>query len=198
MLLSESTALYCTSSRVIADAESRVESSELRVRDEDTGARRAGLANTSVLTTVEELKGLINTLVSQVDEAFLDLLKPKAQKLFFIPKEQSTLFYKEHVRENLEKRFATELAAPPPGATSRTNGTWRISAPTFVRKTRSRIQWASRIDVEAEASKPATHGNIGFAYFPSWGSNDHRPGGTVVELGGTQLRELFRARGTGQ
>lgn len=116
-------------------------------------ARITGSTNSDVLTTLEDLKGLINTLVSQVDESFLALLKPKAQKLFFIPKEESSLFYKERIREKLNERFATELATPPPGATSRANGTWRISAPNFVKKTGRRIQWTSRITVEAEASK---------------------------------------------
>jgi hypothetical protein len=120
-------------------------------------ARIAGSTNCAVLTTLEELKGLINTLVSQVDEAFLALLKPKADKLFFIPKDESTLYYKEHIREKLREKFATELAAPPPGATSRTNGTWGISAPNFVKKTGRRIQWTSRIAVEAEASKTVSH-----------------------------------------
>ena len=120
-------------------------------------ARIAGLTNSGVLATLEELKGLINTLVSQVDEAFLAFLKPKAEKLFFIPKEESTLFYRERIKEKLNERFATELAAPPPGATSRTNGTWRISAPNFVKKTGRRIQWTSRIAVEAKASKTVSH-----------------------------------------
>lgn len=119
-------------------------------------ARTAGSTNTSVVSTLEELKGLINTLVSQVDEAFLASLKPKAEKLFFIPKEESTLFYKEHVRDKLCERFAAELTAPPPGATSRTNGAWRISAPNFVKKTGRRVQWTSRISIEAEASKMAS------------------------------------------
>jgi hypothetical protein len=116
-------------------------------------ARTVGSTNTSVLKTVEELKGLINTLVSQVDEAFLALLKPKAEKLFFIPDDQSTLAYKERVVEQLKEKFASELSALPPGATSRKNGPWFVSAPNFVKKTGSRIQWASRIEVETEASK---------------------------------------------
>jgi hypothetical protein len=116
-------------------------------------ARSTGSTNVSVLPTLEELKGLINTLVSQVDEAFLTLLRPKAEKLFFVPKEQSTLFYKENIQAELEQRFAGELVVLPPGATSRTNGTWRINAPNFVKKTGRRIQWASRISVEVEASK---------------------------------------------
>lgn len=90
-----------------------------------------------------------------MDETFLGLLKPKADRLFFVPKEQSTLFYKEHIQEKLLERFTTELAAPPTGATNRTNGNWIISAPNFVRKTGRRIQWTSRIEVNAEASRAA-------------------------------------------
>jgi hypothetical protein len=116
-------------------------------------ARTVGLTNTSVLSNLEELKGLINTLVSQVDEAFLAILKPKAKKLFFVPNDQSTLYYKEQVRQALSDKFTAELALLPQGATNRTNGKWLISAPNFVKKTGARIQWASRIEIETEASR---------------------------------------------
>jgi hypothetical protein len=120
---------------------------------ETVKARTVEMTNASVLSTLEELKGLINTLVSEVDESFLAVLKPKADKLFFIPKDQSSLLYKEHVREVLTDKFATELAALPQGATNRTNGKWLVSAPNFVKKTGPRIQWTSRIEIEAEASR---------------------------------------------
>lgn len=122
-------------------------------------ARTAELENTAVLSSLEELKGLINTLVSRADEAFLALLKPKAEKLFCIPDDESTLFYKERVREKLNEKFAKELAAPPPGAANRKNGTWHVSSPNFVQKTGHRIQWISRITIDAKASKaPNTAG----------------------------------------
>ena len=73
--------------------------------------------------------------------------------MFFVPKDESTLLYREHIQEQLTSKFATELTVPPPGATSRTNGKWIVSPPNFVRKTSRRIQWASRIEIEAEASK---------------------------------------------
>jgi len=94
-------------------------------------ARMAGAANVHVLASLEELRGFMNTLVSEVDEAFLASLRPKAEKLFFAVKDKSTLYYKEPVRKRLEGKFAAELAALPAGATSRKNGTWRISAPNF-------------------------------------------------------------------
>ena len=46
-------------------------------------ARRRGSTNTSSVSTPEELKGLINTLVSQVDETFLAIIRAKAEKLFY-------------------------------------------------------------------------------------------------------------------
>ncbi len=125
--------------------------------------RTSGAINTSVVSNLDELKGLINTLVSQVDETFLSLLRPKAARLFFLPKDESTLFYKEGIREQLEAKFGTELSSPPSGVTNRTNGTWRISSPNFERKSGRRVHWASRIEIEAEASRTT-------AQLPSSGS----------------------------
>jgi hypothetical protein len=119
-------------------------------------ARNTGWTNISVLASLDELRGLINTLVSEVDEEFLALLRPKAGDLFFEKDERSTLLYKEEIVKKLKEKFAAELADVPPGATTRTNGTWTVNPPNFVKKTGRRIQWASRISIEAEASKPAT------------------------------------------
>ena len=127
-------------------------------------ARTSDSENTAVLSSLEELKGLINTLVSRADETFLSLLKPKAEKLFFVPNDDSTFFYRERIREKLNKKFETELAAPPPGATKRKNGTWHISSPNFVQKTRHRIQWISRITIDAEGSKATNPAGLNLDY----------------------------------
>jgi len=152
--------------------------------------RIAGFTNCAVLASLEELKGLINTLVSQVDESFLDLLKPKAERLFFVAKDETTLFYREKIKAKLSEKFDAELDALPPGATTRTNGRWRISAPNFVKKTGRRIQWTSRIAIEAEASKPVSHS-------PQIASPLMQPGTTVnaaTAYGGTA--QLFTSQGT--
>jgi hypothetical protein len=115
--------------------------------------RTPAFTNTSVVPNLEELKGLINTLVSRMDENFLALLKPKADRLFFTQKDQSSLYYKFNIREKLTEKFKPELEALPTGALWRKNGTWRISPPNFVKKSGRRIQWTSRIEVEAEATK---------------------------------------------
>lgn len=129
--------------------------------------RIASSSSASVLSSVEELKGLINTLVSQVDEDFLASLKPKAEKLFFVEEDEATLLYKEGIQDKLMQRFKAELSALPPGARSRKNGEWMVNSPNFTKKTGQRIQWTTRIDVEAEASKtifqPGTLHTLGLA-----------------------------------
>jgi hypothetical protein len=167
-------------------------------------AQTVGSTNTRVLATLEELKGLINTLVSQVDEEFLASLKPKAQKFFFIPKEKSTLLYKESIREKLEAKFATELASPPLGASSRKNGTWLINEPNFVKKTGRRIQWTSRIEIEAEAFR-LRYKSSAYSYSqvnslaaltgasPSQGVNIFAQNPGYISIGGTaQLSSLAK------
>jgi PIN domain-containing protein len=132
-------------------------------------SRTADRANVGVLSTLNELKGLINTLVSQVSEDFLSPLKPKAGKLFFVPRDESTLFYKERVLKLLQSKFKEDLSAKPPDATARDNGTWKVSTPNFVKKTGRRVQWSSRISVECEATKeaPRTTWASGFNAVPA-------------------------------
>src|ERR1019366_2686769 len=75
-------------------------------------ARISETSNVAVLHDIEALKGLVNTLISQVDEAFIEMLKPKASKLFFITGErEDTLFFKEGIVRLLQGRFTKELAS---------------------------------------------------------------------------------------
>jgi hypothetical protein len=114
--------------------------------------RLAGPSNASVLSSVEELKGLINTLVSNVSEEFIATLKPKAAKLFFVSADdKDTLYYKEKVYEKLAEKFKGQLEARPEATTWRNNGTWHLSRPNFLRKEGRRIFWTSRIEIEVEA-----------------------------------------------
>jgi len=154
---------------------------------ETVEARTSEFTNVRVLASLEDLKELINTLVSEVSEELLAVIRPKAAKLFLVPDDKSTLFYTGHVREKLEAKFAKELAYLPPGATSRTNGTWRIGEPNFVKKTGKRVEWTSTIGVDAEASTnhhPETIGqpiNVGSLVQPIAASE------MVVPLFGTAL-----------
>jgi hypothetical protein len=108
--------------------------------------------NASVAATLEELRGLINTIVSNVGEDFIAQIKPKASKLFFVSSnDRESIFYREQIREKLTEKFKTELGAMPPGTTFRENGTWHIDYPNFSRKDGRRIFWRSRIEIEVEA-----------------------------------------------
>lgn len=117
-------------------------------------ARITGSPNAHVLSNIEELRGLINTIVSNVGEEFISQIKPKAAKLFFVSSDdKDTLFYKENVRDQLKSKFGSLLQAPPEGATFREDGTWRIGGPNFSRKEGRRILWTSRIEIELEAGR---------------------------------------------
>jgi PIN domain len=114
--------------------------------------RIANLRNASVLSNLEELKGLINTIVSNVEEDFIAQIKPKAAKLFFVSSEEKeTLIYKENIQQRLREKFKSELETKPQGTTFRENGTWRIDWPNFSRKDGRRVYWISRIEIELEA-----------------------------------------------
>lgn len=108
--------------------------------------------NASVLANIEELKGLINTIVSNVGEDFIALLKPKAAKLFFTSSEdKGTFIYTEKIIEKLKEKFKSELETKPEGTAFRKNGTWLINSPNFSRKEGRRVFWKSRIELEVEA-----------------------------------------------
>jgi hypothetical protein len=114
--------------------------------------RTADSPNASVLANVEELKGLINTIVSNVGEDFIALIKPKAAKLFFVSSgEKQTVFYREKIKEQLTEKFKAELEARPQGTAFRNNVAWLIDRPNFSRKEGRRVFWTSRIEIELEA-----------------------------------------------
>jgi hypothetical protein len=108
--------------------------------------------NANVVANIEELRGLINTIVSNVGEDFIALLKPKAAKPFFTSSEDKGAFiYTEKIIEKLKGKFKSDLEAKPEGTTFRNNATWLINPPNFSRKDGRRVFWISRIDLEVEA-----------------------------------------------
>lgn len=108
--------------------------------------------NASVLANIEQLKGLINTIVSNVGEDFIAQIKPKAHKLFFLSsQEKEAIFYREKIKDQINEKFKAELEVKPQGTTFRENGTWYISPPNFSRKDGRRIHWTTRIEIEVKA-----------------------------------------------
>jgi hypothetical protein len=126
---------------------------------EAVNERMADSPNASVLASVEELKGLINTIVSNVGEDFIAQIKPKAAKLFFISSEEKeTVYYREKIRERLTGKFESELEARPQGTGFRLNGKWFIDQPNFSRKEGRRVFWTSRIEIEIEVGTVTNEG----------------------------------------
>lgn len=145
-------------------------------------SRIATSRNASVLTNIEELRGLINTIVSNAGEAFISQLQPKATRLFFVTAEnQNTLYFKEKIAEKLTAKFRSRLDLLPEGTMFRKNLKWHIHRPNFSRKDGRRIFWTSRLETEVEAgtlnreeNKPETNfisaltvPSSGYSFMPS-------------------------------
>jgi hypothetical protein len=130
--------------------------------------------NARILESIEDLKGLINAIVSNAGEDFIAQLKPKASRIFFVSSEvKDTLYFKESIGDKLRDKFKAELAVIPEGADFRKDERWIINHPNFSRKEGHRIHWTTRIDIETEAgvySKGAgnksLHAGAAGAYVP--------------------------------
>jgi hypothetical protein len=116
-------------------------------------ARIQHVANAEVLSSLEELRNLINTLVSTVDEATVRDLREKARKLFFIPKDETTVWARKKLLEQIREKFGEELAATPEGATGRDLGQVSISPPRFVKKEGQRVHWITAVKWQSTAYK---------------------------------------------
>jgi hypothetical protein len=144
--------------------------------------RIADSPNASILANVEELKGLINTIVSNVGEEFIGQLKPKASKLFFVSSEdKETVFYRERIRERIKEKFQSELETKPQGTAFRENGTWHIDRPNFSRKEGRRVFWTSRIEIELDAGTVVSENEPQSSlYFPTLQNLYSQPGSQLI------------------
>jgi hypothetical protein len=68
--------------------------------------RMTGTEHVDVLSSIEELKGLINTLVSNVDEGFIQKMKAAAASFFFEQGNQETYMYKQKIKETILRDFS--------------------------------------------------------------------------------------------
>lgn len=127
--------------------------------------------NVRIAATLDDIKGLINTLVSAVEEEFVKEILPLASRLFFKKDDESTLYYKEEIHKRIEEEFSGELNNLPQGADRRRNETWYISASRFLKKYRQRVYWVTRVDVTAKAFQTS------YPYLQPWAA-------TPIKLGG--------------
>lgn len=116
-------------------------------------SRTAQRSNVRVMASLEEVKGLISTLIAAVDEKFIAKIQPKANTYFFEKSNQDSLVYKENLLGKIKDKFSAELSALPPRATTREVGKWFVSPPRFVNKQGQRIYWATRISIESKATR---------------------------------------------
>lgn len=107
-------------------------------------------SNVRILKGLDELESLINTLVSTVPEDFADELTKKASKVFFEKGNEKTFYYKENIREKIKEKYPDELKNTILSGHIRTDGTWWISQPIFIKKDRQQIYWVTPVEPEFE------------------------------------------------
>jgi hypothetical protein len=90
----------------------------------------------SCIAGLEDLRNLINTLISTVDETFVKEMREKAKELFFEKGDQDTLYFKERILPRIEGEFPVQLREIPPGAEFTERGTTFVKAPRFYPKGR--------------------------------------------------------------
>jgi len=106
--------------------------------------------NVRILSNLDELESLINTLVSTITEEFAAELAKKAELLFFEKGNTKTFYYKENIGEKIREQFSKELSDTIMPDNVRNGGTWWISNPLFIKKERQRIHWATTVEPEFE------------------------------------------------
>ncbi len=106
--------------------------------------------NIRLLSSLDELESLINTLVSTIPEEYATELSEKAEKLFFEKANNKSFYYKESIGEKIREQYSKELNNTIIPDHSRSGGTWWISKPIFIKKKRQRIHWITIVEPEFE------------------------------------------------
>jgi hypothetical protein len=114
-------------------------------------ARTKDRTNVRVLPSLEDLKGLIETLVSEVGEEVIEELKGRAEKYFYEIDNPDSLYKKEHILERVHEKFNEAFADPPKGADSTEIVTVSLASPRFAKKEGQRIHWVTRLTVQMHA-----------------------------------------------
>lgn len=129
------------------------------------GDRLTTAANARILQSLDAVRDLVNTLVSDITEQFVAAIRSAAEVMFFEKANENTLFYIAGVRSALAAKFAAALAELPSGADSLREGTWFIGPPRFVKKVKQRVHWISTVRASKTATK--TEQYSGFTIQPS-------------------------------
>ncbi|MEP7292424.1 MAG: PIN domain-containing protein, partial [Chloroflexota bacterium] len=127
--------------------------SEDKLMNEAANEKIGSRSNIRLLETLDDLQSLINILISETTEEFVRGITQKAKELFFSEGSSESLYYKENIRDAINRKFKDVLQSLPNGADKRKNGDWFISSPTFIKKEGQRVHWNTKITVEANAYK---------------------------------------------
>lgn len=109
--------------------------------------------NVRVLSAVNELESLINTLVSKVAEKFIADIQGRIKTYFFDAENVTGLFFKEKIKDKIRELYSEQLNSVPKAELQRENDTWWISEPVFLKKKKQRTFWMSLISIEAKLFK---------------------------------------------
>ena len=126
-------------------------------------ARVKSKGNARVVETLEELEQLINTLVADVTEEFVQKIRDKAAECFFNSETKEGLYYKEDVKDRISSKFSNDLTDVPEGADVTRVDSWTIGKPQFLKKEGQRVSWNTRITAHRKALKRYLRSE---AYYP--------------------------------
>jgi hypothetical protein len=129
-----------------------------------------GSKNVRLLSNLDDLEGLINTLASTITEELATDLTQKASKIFFEVDNLKTFYFKESISEKIKEQYSKELKDTLVPGHARNNGTWWISSPVFMKKERSTIHWSTTVKVDFEIyhyehKDPSPDSMLGLAEF---------------------------------
>lgn len=113
--------------------------------------------NARVVESVEELEQLINTLVADVTEEFVQKIRENAAKYFSVNGDREGLYYREEVKDRIGSEFSDELEDVPEGANVSRVDSWTIHKPQFLKKQGQRVSWNTPITAHRKAFKSHQH-----------------------------------------
>lgn len=132
--------------------------------------RTVGIRNVQVVETIEELKGLINTLASTVEEEYIGKINTTAKLFFFEENSEDGLYYKAKISGRIKEKFRDFLVETPESGSMRENENWLISAPIFVKKVKQKVFWSTKILVESKIYKWTESGFVNQPWWVSAGA----------------------------
>ncbi|WP_445357309.1 PIN domain-containing protein [Microbulbifer sp. ANSA002] len=104
--------------------------------------------NVRILSGLDELESLINTLVSLIPEDLATELTKKASLTFIEPENEKGLYYKSNIQDKIKEDFSEVLTKSPLMGLRKVAKKFKIQDPVFIKKERSKIYWTSPIKVE--------------------------------------------------